>query len=199
MPDDLPPFDDSIAPDAGVAPPNDACTADMRYPFNNDFNPYVGGESSVEVEAVHFSSFYCIHCAIFSYDTKLLWDRRADFRSGARLYFHHMNWGYRHRASVAAANQGEEHFWAIHDFIFNRMRAGSEPSDGQIRSFVRDELRLDMEAFDRDVEDKQTYAYLVWDIEQGLNAGVQGTPAVYVCGRSRMDRGNLEFYIDDYL
>jgi protein-disulfide isomerase len=199
LPKNIPPFDPFVDPDAGVEPPGEACAADIQYDFDNNFSPYFGGEASVDSEVSHFSSFYCIHCADFAAQSRELWESRADFRARARIYFHHMNYGYRHRAAVAAANQGDEYFWALHDYIFDRMLAGGDPSKKEIRTFVRDELKLDMARFDADAEDKQTYSYLLWDIDQGLAAGVVGTPTVFVCGQALPNRGYLESAVDDYL
>jgi protein-disulfide isomerase len=199
LPKDIPPFDPSVDPDAGVEPPGEACAADFQYDFNNDFSPYFGGEASVDAEVSHFSSFYCIHCADFAAKSEALWERRPELKARARIYFHHMNYGYRHRAAVAAANQGEEHFWALHDYIFDRMLDGGNPSKKEIRNFVREDLALDMARFDADAEDKQTYSYLLWDIDQGLAAGVVVTPTVFVCGQALPSRGYLESAVDDYL
>lgn len=199
FPDDVPYFDASVGPDAGVALPNEACVSDREYTFNNSFSPSMGGEVSVDVEVAHFSSFYCIHCADFASDSRGLWDRREDFREHVPIYFRHMNWGYRHRAAVAAANQGEAHFWALHDYIYSRMLTGVSTSDKQLRNFVKDELGLSMERFDEDVEAPETYSFLLWEIDEGLAVGVQGTPTVFVCGQPLYTRDMLEVVVDEYL
>jgi protein-disulfide isomerase len=199
LPEDIPMFDASVDADGGVEPPSEACLSDMAHVFNNNFSPYIGGEAEVAAEVSHFSSFYCIHCADFAVKSKVLFDIRPDFNDRARIYFHHMNYGYRHRAAVAAALQGQESFWALHDYIFDRMLTGGDPSEKQLRAFVRDELELDMTRFDADCEAKETYSFLLWDIEQGLAAGVRGTPTVYVCGQPLSNRGYLESTVDGYL
>jgi 2-hydroxychromene-2-carboxylate isomerase len=100
---------------------------------------------------------------------------------------------------VAAANQGEAHFWALHDYIFDRMLAGGDPSKKQIRNFVRDELKLDMARFDADTDDKQTYSFLLWELDQAFSANVTGTPTVFVCGQPISNRNLLESIVDGYL
>lgn len=185
--------------DSGVS---EVCPSGTVDPFNNAMSPYLGGEESVDLEVVHFSSFNCGHCAHFAEESHGLWEQRADIRARVRIYFHHYplgSWGI-HRASVAASYQGMEHFWAIHDLVYGGMN--QEPakyySEDEVIAFARDELKLDMERFDGDMQSDETEAFLKWDHDQGTQAGVEGTPTVFVCGK-KIDRSKLESIIDGYL
>ena len=180
FPKNLASFDASL-PDGGVAEPVAACL-DGEPLFNNNFSPSLGGDESLDVEVIHFSSFYCGYCADFYSYSHALWRSRSDFRERARIYFHHASYYFRHRAAVAAHNQGEGYFWELHDFIFDGLLLGDAPSEGDILKYVEQELELDMPRFKKDLESDETYAFLKWEIEQGKAAGVKGTPTAYVCG-----------------
>ncbi len=188
-------FDASV-PDGGEEAPISPCTAGGHDTFDNNFSPYFGGESSAEAEVVHFSSFYCSHCADFAAYTKARWQSRSDLEQRVRIYFHHANLGYRHRAAVAAANQGMENFWKLHDFIYVEMLSNHSLSDTEVRAYAESELHLDMAQFDKDVDSRETDAFLKWDMNQGLSAGLIGTPWVFVCGDHVDNWTYLEDYID---
>ena len=192
------PFDASID-DGGDVQPQAECREYGAHQFNNNFSPYFGGEVSVEVEVVHYSSFHCPHCARFAYDTGYLWDARTDYRDLVRIYFHHADYVFRHRAAVAAQNQGMEHFWALHDFIYFNMLAQDHPSDGEIIDFVEKKLKLDMDRFNKDLNSDKTKSYLVWELENAMDAGVEVTPTAYVCGHQLGNWYYLEYAIDDQL
>ncbi|MCP4679886.1 MAG: thioredoxin domain-containing protein [Deltaproteobacteria bacterium] len=191
---------DASAYDAGPQPEGACNSNDSTYSFNNSLSPYFGGDESIKAEVVDFSSFYCSHCADFAEDVHTLWSTRPDIQEKVRFYFHHTSTSWRHLASVAAQNQGMEHFWAVHDFIYVSMREEytSGPSEEEITEFVRDTLKLDMDRFEADIADQKTAKFINWDKEQGEKAGVQGTPTVFVCGE-KVDRSQLESVLDEHL
>ena len=198
LPEGLPLFDASVddggALDAGVA-----CPPHGTHVFNNHFSPYFGGEESVEVEVVHYSSFYSFQSAKFATAIVDLWTRRSDLRARARIYFHHPDYTFRHRAAVAVRNQGEDNFFQLHNFIFSSMVNYIDPTDEEILDFIETALGLDMARFARDLVADETYAYLVWDMEQGIAEGVKVSPTVFVCGRRQSNHYLLEEEIDKYL
>lgn len=198
FPTDVPDFDASV-PDGGEEAEAAECAADGTYQLNNNFSPYFGGETSVDAEVVHFSSFYCSHCAEFAAYTKARWKNRTDYANRVRIYFHHATFAFRHRAAVAAANQGSDNFWALHDFIYAELLADSGPSNDEVLEFVENTLGLDMDRFNEDLEADRTYAFLKWDAYQGFDAGMTGTPAVFVCGEPVSYWPDVEDYIDDNL
>jgi protein-disulfide isomerase len=183
-------FDASV-PDGGDAPVA-LCAADGKYQFNNNYSPYFGGEKSIDAEVVHFSSLYCPHCADFAVYTHNLWNNNASYSDSVRIYFHHLNSGFRHRAAVAAANQGMEYFWQLHDFIYQEMLTNGGPSDEDIVQFAETTLNLDMIKFTADLNSEETIEFLKWDYNQGASAGVVGTPTAFVCGNEVDDWRDLE-------
>jgi len=90
------------------------------------------------------------------------------------------------RAAEAAGKQGR--FWEMHDWLYEQ-----EPSltADDVRGFVR-ALGLDMERFERDIEDPETRRHVEEDLAEGKRNGVTGTPTVFI-DRIRYD-GAWDFY-----
>ncbi|MCP4604616.1 MAG: thioredoxin domain-containing protein [Proteobacteria bacterium] len=190
---------DAAVPDGGIQPKSD-CGENRENVFDNNHSPYYGGDESVVVDVVNFSSFGCPLCADFSESFRELWKRRPDIQQQVRLYFHHSSNTFRHRATLSAYNQGMEHFWTMHDFIYDSMIEGSAYlTDDDIIAFARDDMGLDMDQFIADVDAEKTFAFLAWDDAQGDSAGITGTPSVFVCGTKISTWRKLELELDKYL
>ncbi len=212
LPTDIDPYDASIIDDGGQ--PGAKCT-EGTYVFNNDKSPYLGGEESVDVDVVYFSSFDCSHCVEFAHVIPEIWEKQPDFQNRVRIYFHHASKSFNHRATVAAYNQdqdnkGMENFWVLHDHIFDiKLEHPNtiKPTRDEIIAFVRDDLGLDMDRFMADVEDEKTLPFLAWDYEQADKAredaedeGIRtGTPLVFVCGQRLSSWTDLETDVNKYL
>jgi protein-disulfide isomerase len=195
--------------DAGEddAGPGELCPATAPDLFNNAYSPYIGGEETVDLEVVHFSYFRCPHCADFSELAHDVWQSNPEFMDRVRLYFHHYPftgetaWKV-HASTVAAHNQGLEHFWAMHDYIFAGALADPkvlyDPAD--LRDYAESTLGLNMIQFDADMEDgSATYGFLEWDKAQGQAAGVSGTPKVFICGQKLGSWSGVEDAVNSYL
>jgi protein-disulfide isomerase len=85
-------------------------------------------------------------------------------------------------ASIAARNQGK--FWELHDKLFANF---DQLSDAKIRELAKS-VGLDMARYDKDVADPALQKEIAEDIQLGLQAGVRGTPAVYIDGKQLRDR-----------
>jgi protein-disulfide isomerase len=79
-------------------------------------------------------------------------------------------------ASVAAQRQGK--FWEMHDLLFQNQRT---LDDASIRRHA-ESISLDMEAFDRDLNDPEIANFVDEEGLQARRAGVTGTPNVFVNG-----------------
>ena len=79
-------------------------------------------------------------------------------------------------AAFAARRQGK--FWEYHDLLFEY---GDSLSDPKFRDIAR-ELGLDMERFEKDVNDLKIVARINQDIRLGAYMGVRGTPTVFING-----------------
>jgi protein-disulfide isomerase len=80
-------------------------------------------------------------------------------------------------AALAADRQGK--FWDYQDQLFENF---NRLSDQKIQEIAR-ELGLDDVQFQKDMNDTKILAKISRDIQDGNNAGVRGTPTVFVNGR----------------
>ena len=85
-------------------------------------------------------------------------------------------------AALAADKQGK--FWPFHDELFS---AYNQLSDQKINEIAA-KLGLDMAAFEKDRSDPGLKAMIQKDIADANQAGVKGTPTVFVNGRMLRDR-----------
>ena len=79
-------------------------------------------------------------------------------------------------AAFAARRQGK--FWEYHDLLFEN---GDSLNDEKFRHIAR-ELDLDLERFEKDLNDLKLVARVNQDIRLGAYMGVRGTPTVFVNG-----------------
>ncbi|MBW2107119.1 MAG: thioredoxin domain-containing protein [Deltaproteobacteria bacterium] len=85
-------------------------------------------------------------------------------------------------AALAADRQGK--FWAFHDALFEDFSALSEKKIEELAQ----KLALDSKQFHRDVKDPKLQARIGRDIQDGRQAGVRGTPTVFINGRRLKQR-----------
>lgn len=79
-------------------------------------------------------------------------------------------------AAFAARKQGK--FWEYHDLLFQN---GDSLSDQKFLQIAR-ELGLDLERFEKDINDLKIVARINQDIRLGASMGVRGTPTVFING-----------------
>ncbi len=85
-------------------------------------------------------------------------------------------------AGLAARNQGK--FWPLHDKLFANY---NKLNDALIRELA-ESVGLDMVRFDKDIVDPALQREVAADMQLGTQAGVRGTPAVYINGKQLKDR-----------
>jgi protein-disulfide isomerase len=165
------------------------CPETQSGAFNNASSPFRWGAERVEVQVDVAVDFRCPACLEFAQLADETWGRREDFRNRVRLYFHHFpleslhpGTAEIHVAAAAAAQQGFESFWALHDRIFQRAAEGEPMSREQVEAFLEQERKLDMEAFQQAMLSDETRDFVQWDKQQAVMAGAAGTPSVFVCG-----------------
>ena len=98
-------------------------------------------------------------------------------------------------AALAADKYGK--FWKFHDQLF---LAYNKLSDQKITEIARN-LGIDTEKFEKTMKDPKIRAKIQQDILEGQQAGVNGTPTVFVNGRSLRDwsLNGLQMLIDNEL
>jgi protein-disulfide isomerase len=80
-------------------------------------------------------------------------------------------------AALAANKQGK--FWEFHHKIFENQKA---LSDAKVQEIAK-ELGLDIEKFNRDLTDPAIENLINRDLKDGNQAGVRGTPTIFINGK----------------
>ena len=97
---------------------------------------------------------------------------------------------YATKAAMAAlAADGQGKFWAFHDRLFENYK---QLSDQKIKDIARD-LGFDMEKFEKQMKDPGILAQIRQDVLDGNQAGVRGTPTVFIGGRLLRNWSPKEF------
>lgn len=92
-------------------------------------------------------------------------------------------------AMAALAADGQGKFWAFHDRLFENYK---QLNDQKIKEIARD-LGLDMEKFEKQMKDPGVLAQIRQDLLDGNQAGVRGTPTVFIGGRLLRNWSPKEF------
>jgi len=85
-------------------------------------------------------------------------------------------------AAQAANQQGK--FWEFHTQLFQNYNKLSEEKINEIAQ----SLKLDMEQFKQDRENPALSAIIQRDLKDGVEAGVRGTPTIFINGRLLQQR-----------
>ncbi len=92
-------------------------------------------------------------------------------------------------ASLAAHRQGK--FWEFQDQLFDNLR---KLSDEKFLEIAR-QLNLDQDRFVREMNGPEITAKINHDLQDGRQAGVKGTPAIFVNGRRLKQRSLQGFSV----
>lgn len=152
----------------------------LRFAINIDTAgaPFLG-RADAPVEIVEFSDFQCRFCAQVKPLTEQIMRQYPD---QVKLVFKNFPLSFHEYArpaalaAMAAHRQGK--FWEFHDQLF---AAQQELSQQRIGAIAR-ELKLDMERFERDIKSQELANRLEKDLQDGQQAGVRGTPTIFVNG-----------------
>jgi protein-disulfide isomerase len=85
-------------------------------------------------------------------------------------------------AALAAESQGK--FWKFHDLLFKNY---NKLNDQKIREIAL-ELGLDQTEFKKKMKDPKITAIIRQDVRDGAQAGVRGTPTIFINGRRLNNR-----------
>jgi protein-disulfide isomerase len=97
---------------------------------------------------------------------------------------------YATKAAMAAlAADGQGKFWQFHDRLFKNYK---QLSDQKIKDIARD-LGFDIEKFEKQMKDPGILAQIRQDMLDGNQAGVKGTPTVFIGGRLLRNWSPKEF------
>ena len=156
-------------------------------PVNNSATK---GPDDAPVTLVLFDDFQCPYCARLVPTIEQIMQA---YPNQVRVVFKHFPLSM-HKfarqaavASIAARNQGK--FWPLHDQLFANY---NQLNDEKIRALAAS-VDLDMEQFDKDIQDPALQQEIAADMQLGTSSGVRGTPAVYINGVQLKDRSLAGF------
>ncbi|MBM89077.1 MAG: hypothetical protein CMQ41_11940 [Gammaproteobacteria bacterium] len=149
-------------------------------------NDHIKGPAGNPVTIVVYADFQCPACAIEHQAMRLVWPSIQD---KAKLVFRHYpitntnphSW----TASLyAEAAGGQDGFWGMHDYLFDRQSiwSGMQTVDEEFDSYAL-ELNLDIDQLHIDMASDEVIRKIRNDQRGGNSAGVRATPAVFINGR----------------
>jgi predicted DsbA family dithiol-disulfide isomerase len=143
---------------------------------------HIRGSADATVTVVEYGDFQCPYCGLAEsavreelstdHDVRYVWRHLplVDVHPDAQLAA---------EASEAAASQGEDAFWAMHDVLLTHQ------NDLQPLDLMRyaDELGLDGDRFHTEVKHHVHEARVAQDVQSADLSGVSGTPTFFVNGQ----------------
>jgi protein-disulfide isomerase len=137
------------------------------------------GAADAPVTIVIFTDFQCPYCA----KMVPLLDQVLEKNKGkVKLVFKNFPLNthqFARKAAAAALAAGKQgKFWELHDRLFQNYNRLND----QVLQEQAQQLGLNMEVFQKDMNDPQIQQAVNQDYQDGLKAGVRGTPTIYVNG-----------------
>lgn len=156
--------------------------AEPRTQIDISGSAYRGGKNA-KVTIVEFSDFQCPYCEKADVTLQKLSKIYGD---KIKIVYKHFPLESIHKvaksagaASICAQEQGMDKFWLLHDAIFENY---GNLSVGLIKDLAK-KVGLNTTAFNQCVNSGKNNKQVERDIQQGLAAGVQSTPAFFINGR----------------
>lgn len=152
---------------------------------------HVRGNFNAPVTLEEFADFQCGACGAMHPELKKI---EAEFGERLRVIFREHPLYPNHPYSIVAAQaaesaglQSENHFWLMHDKLFENQKAWSEAKDkdAAVAMFVdyAKQIGIDPDRFMRDLNGEAVAQRLFHDGIRGRALGVKGTPTFFVNGR----------------
>lgn len=145
-------------------------------------NAPILGKEKAPVTIVEFSDFQCPYC---SKAADIVHQVKKEFGGKVKIAFKQFPLPFHAQAKAAsnaalcAGEQKKEAFWTLHDAFFgNQDKLNRDLFLKQAKS-----AKLDVDAFEKCLDEKKYYAQIEADIEQGKNLGVKSTPTFFVNGK----------------
>ena len=146
--------------------------------------PNVRVSSPVVLE--EYGDYQCPPCGMLY---PVLKDIEHEYGKQLQIVFHHFPLTKIHknamnasRAAEAARNQGK--FWEMHDRLYRNQNTWKDLDDPR-PVFIQyaQELGLNADRFKRDLDSPEVEQRIATDMQKGTNAGVTGTPTVFIEGQ----------------
>jgi protein-disulfide isomerase len=147
------------------------------------------GPADAAVTIVEFSDFECPFCSRAATVAQKL---KEQYKDRVRFVFRQFPLSFHQKAhlaaqaSLAAHSQGK--FWEYHDKLF----ADQSKLDRESLEAAAKELKLDMGAFKKALDEKVHAAAVDADLKLGEEVAVDGTPTMFLNGKRVADPTNFE-------
>lgn len=170
-----------VLPENNSLPQQNQPTLPLLAQFEITKDDHVRGDFNAPITLVEFSDFECPFC-VRHYPTmnKIL----DDYKGKVRLVYKHFPLGFHPNAQKAAEasecadEQGK--FWEYHDKLFENQATGY--SLEKFKQWAKD-LGLNSQKFNDCLDSGKYTSKVQKDYQDGLQKGVQGTPATFVNGQ----------------
>jgi protein-disulfide isomerase len=145
-----------------------------------DDDPAQGPEDAA-VTIIEFSDFQCPYCARF--DVETLPQILSNYGDRVRFVYRDFPLISMHQYALKAAEASEcaddqGAYWKYHDLLFNNQSA---LDDASLKEYAAS-LQLDTAAFNQCLDSDKYLSEVQKDEQDGITAGVQGTPAFFING-----------------
>ena len=145
-----------------------------------DDDPAIGPEDA-PVTIIEFSDFQCPYCARFQ--TETLPQILSNYGDRVRFVYRDFPLVSLHANALKAAEASEcaddqEAYWKYHDLLFQNQSA---LDDASLKNYAAS-LGLDTAAFNQCLDSDKYMSEVQKDEQDGITAGVQGTPAFFING-----------------
>ena len=154
------------------------------------------GPSAAPVTVVEWADFECPFCKRAAPIIESMVDR---FPGKVRFFFKvyplsiHPHAEAASKAAFAAMNQDK--FWEMHHKLFEKAPA---LENADIEKYAK-EIGLDLGKFKADLESPAVAARVARDKKQGDQAGLQGTPLIFINGREFSGGGDFQSDLEEWI
>jgi protein-disulfide isomerase len=162
-----------------------------------DGAPFLG-EEKAPVVITAFSDFQCPHCALLGEVFQKLLEKNPTTIKIVYKYYPLPNHQFAGAAAVAAyAAHKQGKFWQYHDLVYTEFR---DLTLEKLTAYA-EKLKLNMPQFQQQMNSQEAKDQVIANLQEGRDAGVTGTPAVFVNGRLARERTveSLQKLIDEAL
>lgn len=156
--------------------------------FNLENAPSSGPQDA-PIQLVIFSEFLCPHCQRLA---DVVEELSNEFGDRLVVYYKHFPLPQHANAMIAAracvAAQQQDRFWEMHDILFEHQveLQSSQDPDALVQSLA-EEIGLDVGQYDEDFASQLAIDVPTNDLEEGREAGVNGTPTCFINGIEFLD------------
>jgi protein-disulfide isomerase len=162
--------------------------------FNAGGYVYDSKLKNPKVTIVEFADYQCPFCVQANSEIEKILEEKS-YQGKVQYIFRDFPLTDKHAqampaaiAAKCAANQGQ--YWGMHKALFDRGMS-KDLSSEMYTQFAKD-LKLDLEAFDSCQKDPAQKAAVEADFAEGVKAGVNGTPMIYINGEKFEDSISFE-------